>query len=245
MTGAGSTSLRPLVNSVAHALPAEDVLGDDRAAEDAGEVERHQGGDRDERVAERVPDHDAALGEALRPGRAYVVLVHDLEHARPGVARVRRERDQHERHAWAAAMWPAASQVSCQKSPSKLGVRAPIVEIGRPRTSLAVAEEGLQEVVEEDQGAGEQSGQDRTRDRRAALQPAEGVADGRADRDRRHGEAADQSPGRVGQQRVEHEGEQRADHRGGAARRRAARGCGARRQAVVKPTAAGERDHQR
>ena len=63
----------------------------------AGDVEGDDGGHRDQRVAERVPHHHRALGEALGSGGADVVLVQHLEHAGPRESRVRGQRDQHQR----------------------------------------------------------------------------------------------------------------------------------------------------
>ena len=40
MTGFGSARSRPSTNSAAHADPAEDRLGDDRAADERADVER-------------------------------------------------------------------------------------------------------------------------------------------------------------------------------------------------------------
>ena len=75
----------------------EDVLDDDHAAGEVGEVERDHLERRAERVRQRVaPDH-VALGHALQPGHLDVVALEHLDHRRahdPGD--VRRDRD-HER----------------------------------------------------------------------------------------------------------------------------------------------------
>ena len=44
-------------------------LGDDRAAEDGGEVDGHDGGERDQRVAQGVADEHPDAREALGPGQ--------------------------------------------------------------------------------------------------------------------------------------------------------------------------------
>src|SRR5919106_1193793 len=54
----------------AHPVQREDALDHDRAAEQAAEAEGDDGHERDEGVAQRVPDHDAPLSEALPPRRA-------------------------------------------------------------------------------------------------------------------------------------------------------------------------------
>src|SRR6266540_1833873 len=63
--------------------PAEDVLDDERAAEQGSELQADERRDRDERVLQRVPQDDGALAEPLRARRAQVLLAEDLEHARP------------------------------------------------------------------------------------------------------------------------------------------------------------------
>src|SRR5919106_5950424 len=70
----------------AHAVEREDGLGDDRSGEQSPEVERDESDERDERVPEGMLHRDAPLLETLRPRRAHVVRVHDLEHGGAHVA---------------------------------------------------------------------------------------------------------------------------------------------------------------
>src|SRR3954468_24306888 len=49
---------------VPHPMPLENGLGQDGAAEDSGQVERHHGCQRDERRPQRVPDHNTPTGQA-------------------------------------------------------------------------------------------------------------------------------------------------------------------------------------
>ena len=72
-------------------------LGEHRAAEQQAEVEAEDGEDRRQRAAQAVLDHDRALAQALRPGRADVVLVHGLQHARAGEPGVLGGEEQRER----------------------------------------------------------------------------------------------------------------------------------------------------
>ena len=69
---------------------AEDVLRDDRAAEQAGEVEAGRRDDRGQPGAQGVLDDDRALGQALGPRGAHVVVVEDLEHLVAGEPHVER-----------------------------------------------------------------------------------------------------------------------------------------------------------
>src|SRR5579859_4056616 len=54
--------------------PAEDRLDDERAAEEAAELQPDERDDRDERVLEGVADDHGALAQALRPGGAQIIL---------------------------------------------------------------------------------------------------------------------------------------------------------------------------
>ena len=82
---------------------AEDLLGDDRAAEDRRHLQRDQRHHRDQRVAHDVLDDDDALAEALGARRGHVVEADDVEHRGAHVARHRRperqpeHRDRHDR----------------------------------------------------------------------------------------------------------------------------------------------------
>src|SRR5258705_1463456 len=59
---------------------AEDLLGDEGAGEDGGNLQRHQGDHRDEGIAHRLPGDGHALGESLRPRGADVVELDHVEH---------------------------------------------------------------------------------------------------------------------------------------------------------------------
>ena len=59
--------------------PGIDRLGHDGAAEEIAGLEADQSHDRDQGVAQHVPDHDGALAQALGPGGADVVGAQDLE----------------------------------------------------------------------------------------------------------------------------------------------------------------------
>src|SRR3954453_10328167 len=65
----------------------EHRLRDDRAAEQSAEVERRDGDDRDQRVAENVAHDHAPLGQSLRSRRSHVVRVDHVEHRRAHVPR--------------------------------------------------------------------------------------------------------------------------------------------------------------
>src|SRR5438094_352918 len=80
-----------------HAGPAEDVLDDERAAEQGAELESDDRRHRDERVLERVPEDDEPLAQSLRARRPQVLLPEDLEHARARDARFHRGRMQAQR----------------------------------------------------------------------------------------------------------------------------------------------------
>src|SRR3990172_5249815 len=62
-----------------HAVPGEDGLGDDRAGEQAADLEADDRHHRQPGVAHDVPSVDTPLGEALGARRAHVVLVGDLD----------------------------------------------------------------------------------------------------------------------------------------------------------------------
>jgi len=92
------TVVATLVEERPHRLPREDSFGDHRAADHRPEVERDDCRDRNHRITEGVTHHDGALPKPLRAGGAHVVLVHHIEQAGAGVARVGRQRDDHERN---------------------------------------------------------------------------------------------------------------------------------------------------
>src|SRR3954471_2382651 len=81
----------------AHTVPVEHRFGDDRAGEDRPEVHREQRGHGDQGVAERVPEDDPAVREALGSRGAHVVGVHHFEHRGPLEPAVRGEADRHDR----------------------------------------------------------------------------------------------------------------------------------------------------
>ena len=71
----------PVDELLAHAGNVEDRLGEDRVAgEQRADVETEQGYERRDRAAKPVTEDDRALGQALGPGRAYVVLLHHVDH---------------------------------------------------------------------------------------------------------------------------------------------------------------------
>ena len=68
--------------SCAEARQPEDVLGDDRAAEQRAEVDAELRDDRRQRAAQRVAVDHAPLAHALRARGADVVLAEHVEHRR-------------------------------------------------------------------------------------------------------------------------------------------------------------------
>ena len=83
---AGNHGVVALVEGTQHeaAEPREieDVLDDDRAAGDDGQLQRHEGHHRDEGVLHSVAQHHPALLKALGPGGPHVVLAQNLQHHR-------------------------------------------------------------------------------------------------------------------------------------------------------------------
>ena len=79
-------SLAPIASTAYLPSPARlnARLGEHRAADQQAEVQAEDREHRRERAAQAVLDHHPALSEALGPRGADVVLVHRLEHARPG-----------------------------------------------------------------------------------------------------------------------------------------------------------------
>src|SRR6266508_2632775 len=67
-----------------HAGQVEHGLGDDETADQERELDTDDRHDRQDRVLERVAPDDVALPLALGPGRADVILAHDLEEGRAG-----------------------------------------------------------------------------------------------------------------------------------------------------------------
>ena len=86
-----------LVRDVADARDGEQCLGDEGAAEQAGQAAADDRDQRDQRVAEGVLIDDRALRQALGAGRADVVGVQDLEHVRAGIAHVTADGDNDQR----------------------------------------------------------------------------------------------------------------------------------------------------
>ena len=70
------------------ARKAEDLLGEDRAAEREADVHAEHRHDGQHRVAQDVRAHHAVLGRALGARGAHVVLVHRLHHVRADHAHV-------------------------------------------------------------------------------------------------------------------------------------------------------------
>src|SRR5450759_3703696 len=79
-----------------NAIPAEDRLGQDRAAEQTTNLEPDHGRDRQPGVAHDVAGVDGPLREALGPGCADVILVAHVDDRCPGDPRDDRQRDRTE-----------------------------------------------------------------------------------------------------------------------------------------------------
>ncbi len=77
-----------LEDEPAEAGEIEDVLDDDGAGEQEGELQAHDGDDRDQRVAQHVAAQGLCAGQALGARRAHPVLAQRVEH---GGARHARE----------------------------------------------------------------------------------------------------------------------------------------------------------
>ena len=77
----------------ADARDREDRLDDERAGDQERERRAEDGHDRDERVADHVPGHDVAVGDALALGGPDVVLAGHLEHRGSRVSRDDRDRE--------------------------------------------------------------------------------------------------------------------------------------------------------
>ena len=95
ITNAASSSTMPTISGqvvgldgvdgqLAEAVVVEDRLGDDRAAQQAGEVEAGHRDQRGQRGAHAVLDQHPPRREALGLRGAEVVLAHGLEHERAG-----------------------------------------------------------------------------------------------------------------------------------------------------------------
>ena len=69
---------------------AEDVLRDDGAAEQVGEVQPGRRDDGGQPGPERVPDDDPALRQSLGAGGSHVIVTEDLEHLVAGETHVER-----------------------------------------------------------------------------------------------------------------------------------------------------------
>ena len=79
-----------LVGVAADARDVEDGLGEDRTAEQDADVQAEQRDDRRDRRAHAVAEDHAALGQALGPGRADVVLLQRVDQVAAQEARVDR-----------------------------------------------------------------------------------------------------------------------------------------------------------
>src|SRR4051794_37743001 len=77
-----------------HPVPDEHRLGDDGGAEEGADPEGHDGGQRDQRVAQAVLVDGPPVGQALGAGQAHVVRAQDVEHRGPLEPAPRRERQQ-------------------------------------------------------------------------------------------------------------------------------------------------------
>src|SRR3954469_1921483 len=63
-----------------HPVPDEHRLGDDGRTEEGADPQGHDGGQRDQRVAQAVLVDGAPVGQALRAGQSHVVRAQDVEH---------------------------------------------------------------------------------------------------------------------------------------------------------------------
>src|SRR5207249_7249433 len=94
----------------AEAWPAEDRLGKDGTREKTPERQADDRDRGDEGVTQPMPEHNGALAQALRLGRAHVVLTEHLEHARARHAGDDRRREVAERQRGQHEMDQAAPQ---------------------------------------------------------------------------------------------------------------------------------------
>src|SRR6267378_3433710 len=74
---------RSLKGKQPHAWPAEDALDDDGPAHELRHLQRKQGDDGQDCVAQRVPVVDGSSVESFCPSRPHIVEVQDLEHPCP------------------------------------------------------------------------------------------------------------------------------------------------------------------
>src|SRR5215213_8944133 len=74
--------LHRLHEQPADAVQVEDLLGDDQAADQEGELDADQGDHRQQRVLERMAVDDDLLEQPFGTGGADIVLAHHLEHGR-------------------------------------------------------------------------------------------------------------------------------------------------------------------
>ncbi|MNN89412.1 hypothetical protein D3C81_2072260 [compost metagenome] len=65
---------------MADARPVEDLLNDQRSAEQCRQLEAHQGDCRQQRIAERMGEQHLPLLQPLGPGRADIVLLQHINH---------------------------------------------------------------------------------------------------------------------------------------------------------------------
>jgi hypothetical protein len=84
----------PLDEVVANPVQAEHGLRDDQAAEQGAEVQRGDGRQRNERIAEDMSHDHAPLGQAFGACSADVVRVDHVEHRRAHETAVQGEADE-------------------------------------------------------------------------------------------------------------------------------------------------------
>ena len=162
----------------ADAGDAEDLLGDDGAAEHGRHLQRHQRHDRDQRVAHHVLDDHLALADALGARRGDVVEPDDVEHRGAHVAHQRGALEQAEhrdRHDRLLDMLPVPAPAG--------GVDVGAVDEGQPveldaehQDQQQAGEEGRQREADEGQRVGDlvedRIGPRRRPARRPAARPA-------------------------------------------------------------------------
>ena len=114
MTGR-SESTTESIDERADPVQVEDPLGDDRAAEQAGQVDAGRGHDRRQAGAQRVLADDDALTQALGARGADVVLAQGLEHLVAGEPGVERRGEQGQRDPGQDAA-PGTTATGCRRT---------------------------------------------------------------------------------------------------------------------------------
>src|SRR5712691_10230361 len=94
------TRAQSLKSKPTDSWPREDEFDDECAFEDRPELESEQGDAGNQGIAQRVSENHHALGEALRPRGADVVLVQCLEQTGADEARLCRGAEQAQREGW-------------------------------------------------------------------------------------------------------------------------------------------------